>query len=103
MSDDENQILIPESFLDLHRDRSRTRLRTPVAEVRARYEFCEDLAQQLVVQAQHIHFDIGLPEDEVLMRIEAGLTGTEPGAESGLSADEAVWVSRRLAELLHWY
>jgi hypothetical protein len=35
----------------------------------------------------------------VLLRIEAGL-GTP---EAGLSGDEAVWVSRRLAELLNWY
>jgi hypothetical protein len=98
MSDD-NQILIPDSFLDLHRDRQRTRLRTPVAEVRARYELCEDLAQQLVAQAQHIHFDLGIAEDEVLMRIENGLRAPD----AGLSEDEAVWVARRLAELLHWY
>lgn len=99
MSDDhENQILIPESFLDLHRDRHRTRLRTPITEVRARYEACEDLAQQLVAQAQHIHFDLGVSEDEVLMRMEAGLQSPE----SGFTPDEAVWVSRRLAELLQW-
>jgi hypothetical protein len=99
MSDDhENQILVPESFLDLHRDRHRTRLHTPIAEVRARYEACEDLAQQLVAQAQHIHFDLGVSEDEVLARIEQGLAQ----AESGFSADEARWVTRRLAELLMW-
>ena len=86
---DENQILIPESFLDLHRDRSR---------VRERYELCEDLSQQLVAQAQHIHFDLGVSEDEVLVRIEQGLA--QP--ESGFSEDEARWVTRRLAELLMW-
>ena len=95
---DENQILIPESFLDLHRDRSRTRLRTPVAQVRERYELCEDLSQQLVAQAQHIHLDLGVSEDEVLVRIEQGLA--QP--ESGFSEDEARWVTRRLAELLMW-
>lgn len=95
---DENQILIPESFLDLYRDRSRTRLRTPVAQVRERYELCEDLSQQLVAQAQHIHFDLGVSEDEVLVRIEQGLA--QP--ESGFSEDEARWVTRRLAELLMW-
>lgn len=99
MDHDDNQILIPDSFLDLHRDRSRTRLRTPIATVRARYELCEDLAQQLIPQAQHIHYDLGIAEDEVLIRLEEGLRS--PGA--GLSEDEAVWVSRRLAELLHWY
>ena len=99
MSDDhDNQILVPESFLDLHRDRRRTRLRTPIAEVRMRHEACEDLAQQLVAQAQHLHFDLGVSEDEVLMRMEAGLQSPE----SGFRLDEAVWVVRRLAELLQW-
>ncbi|MEX8496020.1 hypothetical protein [Sphaerotilus sp.] len=99
MSDDhENQVFLPESFLDLHRDRHRTRLRTPIAEVRARYEACEDLAQQLVAQAQHIHFDLGVSEEEVLARIEAGLQSPD----SGYAPDEAVWVARRLAELLQW-
>ncbi|MEY4907005.1 MAG: hypothetical protein RL260_723 [Pseudomonadota bacterium] len=96
--DHDNQILVPESFLDLHRDRTRSRLRTPIAEVRARYEACEDLAQQLVAQAQHIHFDLGVSEVEVLMRMEAGLQTPE----SGFTPDEAVWVTRRLAELLQW-
>ncbi len=97
MSDD-NQIFVPDSFLDLHRDRHRTRLRTPIDTVRARHELCEDLAQQLVAQAQHIHFDLGISEDEVLVRIEAGLAAPD----SGLDGAEAAWVARRLAELLHW-
>ena len=96
--DPDHQILVPESFLDLHRDRTRTRLRTPIAEVRARYDACEDLAQQLVAQAQHIHFDLGVSEDEVLARIERGLASPE----SGFTPEEAAWVARRLAELLQW-
>jgi hypothetical protein len=96
--DHDNQILVPESFLDLHRDRTRSRLRTPIAEVRARHDACEDLAQQLVAQAQHIHFDLGVSEAEVLVRIEAGLQSPE----SGFTPTEAVWVARRLAELLQW-
>ncbi|MFM2052389.1 MAG: hypothetical protein RL456_426 [Pseudomonadota bacterium] len=97
MSDD-NQIFVPDSFLDLHRDRHRTRLRTPIDIVRARHELCEDLAQQLVAQAQHIHFDLGIPEEEVLARIESGLAAPD----AGLDAPEAAWVARRLAELLRW-
>ncbi len=97
MSDD-HQLYLPESFLDLHRDRTRTRLKTPIAEVRERYEWCEDLAQQLVAQAQQVHFDLGVDEASVLDRIEAGLKTPE----SGLTEPEAVWVVTRLAELLEW-
>ncbi len=95
---DESQILIPDSFLDLHRDRSGSRLRTPLAEVRDRYEFCEDLAQQLMPQAQHVHFDLGLNEELVLQQMQVALN--DEG--SGLVEPEAWWVVRRLAELLEW-
>lgn len=95
---DDNQIFVPESFLDLYRDRSRQRLSAPIALVRERHELCEDLAQHLVASAQQLHFDHGIPEDEVLIRCEAGLQTPD----SGLSRDESIWVMRRLAELLHW-
>lgn len=95
---DENQILLPDSFLDLYTDRQRHRLTAPLAEVRTRYEVCEDLAQQLIDSARHIHFDHGVSEDEVLIRMEAGLQAPE----SGLTPQEGVWVARRLAELLGW-
>lgn len=95
---DDNQIRVPESFLDLYTDRVRHRLRVPLAELRARYEVCEDLAQQLVASGQHLHFDLGVSEDEVLIRIETGLQTPE----SGLTPDEGIWVTRRLAELLDW-
>lgn len=95
---DDNQILIPDSFRDLYIDARRHRLTAPIDEVRSRYEVCEDLAQQLIDSAKHIHFDLGVSEDEVLIRIEAGLQAPE----SGLTAPEGVWVARRLAELLDW-
>ncbi|MFM2057997.1 MAG: hypothetical protein RLY71_2382 [Pseudomonadota bacterium] len=95
---DDNQILVPESFLDLYTDRARHRLAISKDELRARYEVCEDLAQQLVASAQHLHFDLGVSEDEVLIRIEAGLQTPE----SGRTPAEGVWVARRLAELLDW-
>lgn len=95
---DEHQLYLPESFLDLHRDRSRSRLKTPIGDVRERYELCEDLAQQLVPQAQQVHFDLGVDEASVLERIEAGLKAPD----SGLTEPEAGWVTTRLAELLEW-
>ena len=48
---DENQIEIPPSFTALFADRSGTRLRTPISEVRQRYEACEDLALALTEPA----------------------------------------------------
>jgi hypothetical protein len=96
MSDD-YQIEIPPSFTALYTD-ARRRLTMKLAELRQRYDLCEDTAQQLVEPGRHIHFDIGLTEDEVFGHLHGGLTG----ADSGLTAAEAVWVIKRLAELLDW-
>ena len=41
--EDENQIVVPPSFLALFQDR-RGRLQEPPALVRERYELCEDMA-----------------------------------------------------------
>ena len=95
---DENQIEIPPSFTALFADRSGTRLRTPIAEVRQRYEACEDLATHLTETARILaHVEVP-SEDEVLQRIHAGLRSDG----SGVSQDEARWVVLRLAELLGW-
>lgn len=94
---DEYQIHIPPSFVALYAD-ARQRLIVPVSELRTRYEICEDLANHMVEHAGEVHRGIGVPEDEVLARCLAGLRS----AESGVSAGEAVWVVRRLAELLGW-
>lgn len=94
---DEYQIEIPPSFYDLHTD-ARHRLTVPMALVRERYEVCEDLANHMVEHCLGVHRDIGVAEDEVLVRCWRGLMTPE----SGLSADEAGWVVTRLAELLGW-
>ncbi|MBK7614279.1 MAG: hypothetical protein KA375_02935 [Vitreoscilla sp.] len=88
---------VPESFLKLYQG-LRNRLLEPAATVRARYEFCEDLANQVMPMAQALHHDDGLAEDEVLTRVGKGLANPA----SGLREDEAVWVATRLAELLRW-
>jgi hypothetical protein len=88
---------IPESFLKLYQG-LRNRLLEPAATVRARYELCEDLANQVMPMAQALHHDERLAEDEVLGRIGTGLAHPD----SGLSEDEARWVVMRLAELLRW-
>ena len=95
---DENQIEIPPSFTALFADRSGTRLRTPISEVRQRYEACEDLATHLTEHARILaHVEVP-SEDEVLQRIHTGLRSE--GA--GVTQDEARWVVLRLAELLGW-
>ena len=95
---EENQIEVPPSFTALYADRSGQRLRTPIAEVRQRYEACEDLATHLTEHARILaHVEVP-SEDEVLQRIHTGLRSE--GA--GVTQDEARWVVLRLAELLGW-
>lgn len=96
MSDDQLTPL-PDSFLALQGPRP-PRGDAARAELRARYELCEDLAAHLSGSAQALCHDDGLPEEEVLWRCHAGLS--QPA--SGLSPGEAAWVVRRLAELLRW-
>ena len=95
--DDTSQIQPPASFADLFRSRAGV-LKTPIAEVVARYELCEDLANHLVEQAQQLYHGAVPSEEEVLRRIHAGLAG----AESGVTPPEARWITLRLAELLQW-
>lgn len=97
MSED-SQIVVPPSFVALFVPPGRikpTEAREVIAE---RYELCEDLAQMLVEQAQTQRFELGAAEHDVLERIARGLQGDA----AIVSADEAAWVVRRLAELLDW-
>ncbi len=94
---DDNQIFVPPSFTALHAD-ARGRLQSTAQQVRERYEWCEDLACQLVEQAQRLYHVQVPSEAEILRRIHAGLNA--PGA--GTSPAEAAWVVQRLAELLQW-
>lgn len=95
---DESQIAIPASFIALYVDPGRIKPRASREEIAARYEFCEDLATMLVDHARTKLWELGVTEVDVLERIRRGLaTG-----QSGVSSAEAVWVIRRLAELLGW-
>lgn len=96
MSDD-YQIDIPPSFFAVYTD-ARQRLSEPITVVRSRYDVCEDLASHLVQQAQLLHHVEVPSEDEILVRIHAGLNSPD----AGVSAAEAQWIVRRLAELLGW-
>jgi hypothetical protein len=96
--DDPNQIEPPPSFVALFTTPSGQRLTQPMAVVRARYELCEDLAQTLTDRAATRQFQSGGSEREVLQKMQHALSGEE----SPVQPAEAVWVIRRLAELLDW-
>ena len=97
MSED-SQVLIPETFIALFLARGRTRPSAPYAQIAARYELCEDMAQMLVEAARSSLFALSITEDLVLERMHQGLCAEG----SAFAAAEAQWVIRRLAELLDW-
>lgn len=97
MSED-SQITVPPSFIALFMTPGSSRPGAPRAEIAARHEFCEDLATMLEDTATTRLWELGVTESDVLQRIHQGLLGD--GAP--VSAAEAAWVTRRLAERLGW-
>jgi len=95
---DENQIIVPPSFIALFMVPGRIKPNAPREEIAARYEFCEDLATMLVDHASTQLWELGVTEADVLERVHRGLLATDAGVTPG----EAEWVIRRLAELLDW-
>ena len=95
---DHNQLEIPASFVALFVEPGREKPNATRAAIGARYEFCEDLANQLCEYARAQHHDLGIDEGEVLARVALGLA--QPA--SGVDPAEARWVVRRLAELEDW-
>ena len=98
MDDDGNQIIVPPSFVALFVPPGRIKPTAPRAEIAARYEFCEDLAQMLTEHARTKLWELRVTEQDVLQRMHAGLRGPD----APVSEAEAAWVVRRLAELLEW-
>lgn len=96
MSED-NQIIVPKSFVDLFVPAGRMRPTASHAHILARYELCEDLAQMLTDTARERLHELHVTETDVLTRV---LTGLQSGGV--VESFEAVWVIRRLAELLDW-
>lgn len=96
-----SQIVVPPSFVALFVPPGRIKPTEPREVIATRYELCEDLAQALVEHAQTVHFDTGANEAEVLRRMRLGLVSPQ-GTAGAVNAAEAVWVTRRLAELLGW-
>jgi hypothetical protein len=95
---DENQIVIPPSFVTLFVEAGRVKPSASRQHILARYEFCEDLATMLMDHAKSQLWELGVAEADVLERIHRGLVSDGAGVE----AVEATWVTRRLAELLDW-
>ena len=89
---------IPESFLALFAEPGRIKPSEPRAVIQQRYAFCDDLATMLVDTARSRLWELQITERDVLDRIHAGLTG----GNIEISAQEALWVRHRLAELLGW-
>lgn len=95
---DHYQIEIPESFYALFFVSGRIPPNVTREVIAARYDLCEDLASQLSSYASARHLDLGIDEKEVLLRCHLALAG----GDAGVGPPEAVWVIRRLAELLDW-
>jgi hypothetical protein len=95
---DESQITIPASFVGLFIPEGRLKPTASRQEIADRYEICEDLASALVDKARTVLWELAVTEHDVIERIHRFLR--EP--QSGVSPAEALWVTRRLIELLEW-
>ncbi|MEN9903792.1 MAG: hypothetical protein RLZZ555_357 [Pseudomonadota bacterium] len=94
----ESQIVLPESFVALFVPPGKLKPVEPYEVIAQRHELCEDMAQLLTEQAGQLQWQLGLHESDILARIHAGIAG----GETGVSAAEAAWIIKRMAELLDW-
>ena len=95
---EDDQTVLPASFIALFIEPGRHKPGATRKHMAARHEFCEDLASMLTEQAQTRLWDLGVTEHDVLERMLRGLRADD----SVVNEREAVWVVRRLAELLNW-
>jgi hypothetical protein len=95
---DENQIVVPPSFIALFVPAGRVKPTEPREVIAQRHELCEDMACMLTETAQTQLWSLGITEALVLQRVHRGLLG----GTGGLSTAEAGWITHRLAELLEW-
>ncbi|MET0382332.1 MAG: ATPase with chaperone activity [Burkholderiaceae bacterium] len=93
---EENQIVVPPSFIALFVEPGRTKPNATREAITARYEFCEALATLLVERAQTLQWQLGITEADVLDKLHAGLRGPD----APVADEEGEWILRRLAELL---
>jgi hypothetical protein len=96
MSDD-NQIIIPDSFVALYLERGRSKPSAPHTTILQRYEFCEDLACTLLDHANTKKWELGAETLDIVQRVQQGLMG----GQAGVSDEEAEWIALRLAELMN--
>lgn len=93
---DENQIIIPRSFIELFIPPHAVKPTESREHIAARYELCEDLAQMLAEQVGAKVFELGVTPQDVIERMHRGLL-----ADGALVSErEAWWVAQRLAELV---
>jgi hypothetical protein len=97
MSDD-SQLVVPISFIALFVVPGRIKPNATREHILERYDYCEDLAQMLTETASAKRWELGIAEEDVLERLSRGLVSPE----AGVTDSEAIWVIRRLAELLGW-
>ena len=95
---DENQLIVPPSFIALFIVPGRSRPNAPRELIAARYDLCEDMANLLVAPAQAMAAGHDLDQGGILQRCHLGLRADPTTFSEG----EAAWVIRRLAELLDW-
>jgi hypothetical protein len=95
---DHNQLEVPDSFLALYLAAGQLKPSASREVITKRYEFCEDLANHLFEYARAQYHDLGIAEEDVLLRCHQGLCAESTGVNEG----ESVWVIRRLAELEGW-
>jgi hypothetical protein len=95
---DDNQTLVPASFIDLYVEPGRIKPSQPREWIAERFEWCDDMAAMLCEPASQALVKLGVAESDVLHKLFQGLVG----GEAGLSEAEALWVTCRLAELLAW-
>jgi hypothetical protein len=92
------QQAVPRSFVELFLAPGAFKPSEPRDVIAARYDLCEDMAQLLTEHAKSKLFELGVAEEDVLERVQRGLL-----AEGSVVArGEALWITRRLAELLNW-
>ena len=84
---DDNQTVIPRSFIDLFIPPGTYKPREPREVVAARYELCEDMAQMLTEHARTKLFELGVAEEDVLEKVRQGLLARG----SVVTEDEAGW------------
>jgi hypothetical protein len=93
-----SQIVIPESFIALFVPPGKIKASEPYELIAQRHELCEDMAQMLTEQAGQLQWQLGVHESDLLARMHAGISS----GEAGVSAAEAIWIVKRMAELLDW-